>query len=100
MSEHQRAIWTVSSPVPSTYKYSMQEFCEMRYTTSEQHREATAARIVRDKEDLNKLDTMLGLYTPFSSETTLHNIVTGINADDDYQNGRSVDIFIFTQTQH
>jgi hypothetical protein len=61
----------------------MQEFCDMQYTTSEQHKEATAARIVRDKEDLTKLATMLGLYTPFSDEMTLRNIITGINADDD-----------------
>ena len=83
MSEHQRAIWTMSSPVSSAYNFAMQEFCEMRYTTSEQHKESTTARIVRDKEDLTKLATVLGHYTPFSDETTLRNIITGINADDD-----------------
>ncbi|KAK6176032.1 hypothetical protein SNE40_014396 [Patella caerulea] len=83
ISEHQRAIWTMSSPVSSTYNYAMQQFCEMQYTTREQHKEATSARIVRDKDDLIKLDTMLGLYIPFSDETSLRNIITGINADDD-----------------
>ena len=83
MSEHQWAIWTMSSLVSCTYNYAMQEFCDIRYTTSEQHKEATATRIARDKEDLTKLATMLELYSPFSDETTLRNIITGINADDD-----------------
>ena len=51
MSEHQRVIRTMSSPVSSAYNYVMQDFCEMRYTTSEQHKEATVARITKDKKD-------------------------------------------------
>ena len=82
MTEHQRAIWTMSSPVSSAYNYAMQEFCDMRYTTRQQHKEATAARINRDKDDLKKLAPVLELYTPFSEETALRNIITGINADD------------------
>ena len=83
MSEHQRAIWTMSSPVSSSYNHSMQEFCGMQYTTSEQHKETTTARIIRDKDDLTKLASVLQLYTPFSEETTLRNIITGINGADD-----------------
>lgn len=83
MSEHQRAIWTMSSPVSSAYNFAMQEFCGMRYTTSEQHKEVATARIARDAEDRTKLATTLGLYSPFSDEKTLRNIITGINADDD-----------------
>lgn len=62
MSEHQKAIWTMSSPVSSSYNYAMQDFCEMQYTTSEQQREATTVRIIRDKDDLTKLPSMFQLY--------------------------------------
>ena len=51
------------------------------YTTSEQHKEATASRMERDRADLAKLATKLEQYSPFSEETTLRNIITGINAD-------------------
>lgn len=82
MSEHKRAIWT-SSPVSSSYNHAMQNIFGMEYTTSEQHKEATTARIIRDKDDLTKLTSVLELYTPFSEETTLRNIITEMNADDD-----------------
>ena len=34
MTEHERVIWTMSSHVSSAYNCAMQEFCDMRYTTS------------------------------------------------------------------
>lgn len=76
MSEHQRAIWTMSSPVSSSYNHAMQDFCGMQYTTSKQHKKATTARIIRDKDYLTKLASVLELYTPFSEEITLRNIIT------------------------
>ena len=73
----------MSSPVSSAYNLAMQELCEMRYTTNEQHKETTGARIAMDKEDLTiKLSTMMGCYTPFSDGNSLRNIITGINVDD------------------
>ena len=83
MTEHQRAIWTMSSPVSSSYNCAMQAFWEMRYRTSEQHKEATSAKIESDRVDRTKLATTLGLYSPFSDEITLRNIITGMNANDD-----------------
>ena len=43
MTEHQRAVSTMSSPVSFAYNYTMQEFCRTVYTTSEQHIEASAS---------------------------------------------------------
>lgn len=43
MTEHQRDIWTMSAPISSTYNYAMQDFSNTVYTTSEQHKEATAS---------------------------------------------------------
>lgn len=83
MTEHQRAVWTMSSPVSSAYSYAIQEFCKMKYSTSAQHKEVTAPRVSRDKEDLRNLVHVLDQYNPFSVEASLRNVVTGINADDD-----------------
>ena len=83
MTEHQRAIWTMSSPVSSSYSCAKQAFWEMRYRTSEQHKEATSAKIESDRVDRTKLATTLRLYSPFSDEITLRNIITGMNANDD-----------------
>ena len=47
------------------------------YTTSDQHKDASASRMARDKEDLAKLDQQ----STFSDEVTQRNIITGINAD-------------------
>ena len=55
MTEHQRAVWTMSAPVSSAYNYDMQEFRETVYTTSDQHNDEFAPRMVRDKYDLAKL---------------------------------------------
>ena len=49
--------------------------------TSDQHNDAFAPRMARDKEDLAKLAAKLDQQSPFSGEVALRNIITGINAD-------------------
>ena len=83
ITEHQREFWTMSAPVSSAYNYAMQEFSNTVYTTSEQHKEATTSQLERDRADLAILATKLEQHSPFLKETTLQNIVTGINADKD-----------------
>lgn len=39
MSAEQRALWTMSTPISAEYNYVMQEFTELAYTTSEQHKD-------------------------------------------------------------
>ena len=83
MTEEQRSLWTMSTPITSQYNHAMQEFNELSYTTSEHHKEATQARIQRDSSDLEKLKTSLAVYSPFSQDPTLRNIVNGVVADGD-----------------
>ena len=61
----------------------MQEFNNLSYTTSEQHKESTGARIQRDLSDLEKIKEKLTSCTPFSSDSSLRNIVNGIVAEAD-----------------
>ena len=45
MSEHQRAVWTMSATVSSAYNLAMEELTGKRYTTSEQHKELSTSRV-------------------------------------------------------
>ena len=83
MTEEMRALWTMSTPITSEYNNAMQEFNELTYTTSEQHRESTEARMKRDHADLENMKEKLSTCKPFSPDTSLRNIVTGVVAKED-----------------
>ena len=80
MSEHQRALWTMSMPVTSAYNEAMQSFTNRIYTTSEQHKEETKSRIGRDQDDFQKVSDAFQTFPPFCGPQPQHNIVTGVNA--------------------
>ena len=83
MSEHQRALWTMSMPVTSAYNEAMPSFTNRIYTTSEQHKEETKSRIGRDQDDFQKVSYAFQTFPPFCGPQPLHNIVTGVNATRD-----------------
>ena len=83
MTEEQRSLWTMSMPITSEYNSAMQEFTNLSYTTSEQHKESMEARIKRDMSDLTKINTKLSSCSPFSSDPSLRNVVNGIVATQD-----------------
>ena len=83
MTEEMRALWTMSTPITSEYNDAMQEFNNLTYTTSEQHRESTEARMNRDQVDLKKIKEKLSMCSPFSSDSSLRNIITGVVAKED-----------------
>ena len=83
MTEEQRALWTMSAPITSEFNIAMQVFNDLTYTTSEQHKESTGARIERDRSDLTKISTKLNAFSPFSSDPALRNILNGIVANED-----------------
>ena len=65
MSEHQRAIWTMSfTASSSSYNITTQEMISNSYTTGEQHKELSTSRS-RDEADLVKVATKLDSFTPF-----------------------------------
>ena len=84
MTEEQRALWTLSSPVCSEYNSALQDFNHRVLTTSEQHKEGAVARIKRDQSDLTKIKVKLESCNPFSTgDPSLHNIITGVVASDE-----------------
>ena len=80
MTEEMQALWTLSTPITSEYNNAMQEFNDLTYTTSEQHRKSSEARMKRDNSDLEKIKEKLSTCTPFSPDPSLRNIVTGVVA--------------------
>ena len=83
MSEHQRALWTQSVPVSSSYSDAMQVFTNRSFATSEQHKETATSRMKRYREDLEKIANRLKTFSPYSNEVALQNIITGVDANED-----------------
>ena len=84
MTEEQRALSTLSSPVCSEYNCALQDFNHRVFTTSEQHKEGAEARIKRDQSDLAKIKVRLESCNPFSTgDPSLRNIITGVVASDE-----------------
>jgi len=80
MTEEQRSLGTMSSPVCSEYNIALQDFNRHAFSTSVQHKEVTEARM---KRDLAKLGKKLESYSPFSAgHPSLRNSITGVVADD------------------
>ena len=79
MREVQHLIWLMSRPTCLEINNIMQGFSSVSYCTTDQHEEATSARIERDLKDTRIL--LLSILTernPFSDDSTLHNITTGV----------------------
>ena len=57
-----------------------QELTDNYFTTSEQHKDTTRSRQMRDEEDKNTLLKFLQDRTPFGQDSALINIDTGITA--------------------
>ena len=83
MTEDMHNLWTLSAPVTSEYNSAMQDFTDMTYVTSPQHKDSTESRIKRDASDLEKIRLKLAACSPFTSDPTLRNIVNGIVAGPD-----------------
>ena len=78
LTEDMRNLRTLSAPATSEYNIAMQNFTNLTYTTREQHKDSTEARIKRDTSDLEKIRTNLEACSPFTSDPTLRNIVKSL----------------------
>jgi len=61
-----RNLWTLSAPVTSEYNSAMQDFTDLTYTTSPQHKDSTEARIKKrciwSRENSDKACSLLTLH--------------------------------------
>lgn len=65
MSEYQRALWLLSSPICAEITRSLQILSEVNYSTSEQHKETSKSRQERDHKDLLVLVNRIAEQNPF-----------------------------------
>ncbi|KAK6191206.1 hypothetical protein SNE40_002944 [Patella caerulea] len=80
LSDSQRTQWLLSMPACADISDAMREFTDTDYITNEQHKDMTVARQKRDDKDTYKLLTFLQERDPFTSDTSLRNITTGVTA--------------------
>ena len=72
----------MSRPITSEYNVAMQEFTNLSYTTTEQHKDSTEARTKRDAVDLEEINSKLEAWSPFSPDPSWRNVATGVVAEE------------------
>lgn len=81
MTETQRLVWVMSSPVCAEVNNALQEFTGVNYTTSDQHKDLSHSRLSKDLTDTRAMVAFLNERNPFEAgENSLHSIATGIVA--------------------
>ncbi|KAH3787891.1 hypothetical protein DPMN_166022 [Dreissena polymorpha] len=81
MTEEMQTPWTLSATFEQNS--AMQDFTELTFTTSRQHKDSTEECIKRDSSDLEKMQTQITTCSPYTADLTLRNIVNGIVAGSD-----------------
>ena len=92
MTESRRTRWLLSMPACAKVNSAMQELTDNYFTTSEQHKDMTRSRQMRDEEDKNTLLGFLQDGTPFGQDSSLRNIATGITAGKEVTADRARDV--------
>ena len=79
-SETQSLLWVLSMSACAEINSSMLQLTNVKYNTCEQHRETTYARVARDANDTQEVLLYLSQRSPFTAETSIRNIATGVTA--------------------
>ena len=79
--ETQQFVWLLSMPITAEVRNAMQKLTEIDYTTSEQHKDMSDSRIKWDMKDTKTILEFMEARDPFSEDSTLRSIVTGVIAD-------------------
>ncbi|KAH3874905.1 hypothetical protein DPMN_038162 [Dreissena polymorpha] len=78
MTEEMQFPGTLSET--SEHNSAMQDFTDLTYTTSPQHKDPTEACIKWDSSDLEKMQTQITTCSSYTAEPTLRNMVNEIVA--------------------
>ncbi|KYM95812.1 hypothetical protein ALC62_13539 [Cyphomyrmex costatus] len=74
--------WILSSIILTEVCNEMEKFCNVSYSTSEQHVDASVTRINRDASDLQKLANYFSTYDPFPMSSVISSIYSGVIGND------------------
>ena len=80
-NDSQRNVYIFSRPACAEVSTAMQYFTGAKFVSSDQHKDIGVSRIERDKKDISKIYDFFQEHNPFSNESKLKNIVTGIVAN-------------------
>ena len=69
--DSQRVTWTLSTPACSAVVSAMQSLTKVESATSDQHKDSTPSRILRDQADTNLLGEFFEQRYPFEKESNL-----------------------------
>ncbi|VDI39228.1 Hypothetical predicted protein [Mytilus galloprovincialis] len=92
MGESQRSQWLLSMPACADMNQAIQELTGVGYYTSDQHKEESIARQKRDREDIMSILTFMKERSPFTGDSSLRNIETGVTADSSVNVDNSKDV--------
>ncbi|KAH3788296.1 hypothetical protein DPMN_166432 [Dreissena polymorpha] len=67
-NEVMQTCLTLSAPVTSEYNHARQDFTELAYTTSPQHKDSTEMRIKRDVSDREKMQTKIITCSSYTAD--------------------------------
>ena len=81
MTETQRLVWVLSSPICAEVNEALQGLTGVVYCTSEQHKEISQSRQERDTAHTTKILEYLKDRNPFRDNGSLLNIANGISAE-------------------
>ena len=73
MAEEMQTPWTLSAT--SENNSAMQDFTDLTFTTSPQHKDSTEAYIKGDSSDLEKMQTQSTTFSPYTADPTMKNMV-------------------------
>uniref|UniRef100_A0A1B6EQB8 Uncharacterized protein n=1 Tax=Cuerna arida TaxID=1464854 RepID=A0A1B6EQB8_9HEMI len=82
VSESVLAMWTLGMVATQNICEEVERFCNVSFTTSEQHVELRTSRINRDNRNVNKLVSWFQQHCPFPEKTYLMSLSTGLVGDD------------------
>ena len=83
ITEFQRAKWVLSMPACAEMSRVMQDVTATQRSTSDQHIEIGEVRSAKDASDLIAVTSFLTERNPFSEDSSLRNIATGVVAGSD-----------------
>ncbi|XP_028418322.1 uncharacterized protein LOC114543611 [Dendronephthya gigantea] len=81
MTESVVSRWVLGMPGCSEITQHFEAFCDVTFTTSEQHVELRMSRQLRDQKDVDTLLQWLMVHSPMMSTKELMSIATGVVAD-------------------
>lgn len=70
--------WILGMPYTHDICEEIEEFCSIKFNTSDQHVDARDSRITRDYKDLQKIMLWFDSHDPFAHDESLMNIATGV----------------------